>query len=227
MLKDIYGMTQEENIFCAKRILVDSIYKQARLEGIAVTFASTHDILNNVNVEGLQPKDMSKVFCLRDGWQYLFQHLNDDLNLVFLEELHELIARFDVDFNKLGKFRDHDVLISGTDWRPPIPSTDSINELCDVLKLQGNASDTEKAIKTGLYLMRMQLFSDGNKRIGSFVINKILIEKGRGIFNVPVELDGTFKQMLVDYYESDNPEPLTNWVYENCLTGTTKALDSF
>ena len=32
-IKDIYNMTKEENIFCAKRVLVDSIYKQANLEG--------------------------------------------------------------------------------------------------------------------------------------------------------------------------------------------------
>lgn len=37
-IKDIYNMTKEENIFCAKRVLV---YKQANLEGIGVTFAET------------------------------------------------------------------------------------------------------------------------------------------------------------------------------------------
>ena len=37
-------MSQEENIFIAKRILVDSIYQQANLEGIGVTFADTQDM---------------------------------------------------------------------------------------------------------------------------------------------------------------------------------------
>ena len=54
-IKDIYNMTKEENIFCAKRVLVDSIYKQANLEGIGVTFAETQDILNNVNVDKVTP----------------------------------------------------------------------------------------------------------------------------------------------------------------------------
>ena len=61
--------------------------------------------------------------------------------------------------------------------------------------------------------------SDGNKRVGSFVINKILIENGVGIFNVPVKLDGTFKQMLVDYYESNDSDELSEWIWKYCLDG--------
>lgn len=67
--------------------------------------------------------------------------------------------------------------------------------------------------------MRSQIFKDGNKRIGSFAINKILIENRKGIFKVPVEIDGTFKQMLVSYYESNNADELAEWVYDNCLDG--------
>ena len=37
-MKDKYNMSLEDNIFFAKRKLVDNIYKSANLEGIAVTF---------------------------------------------------------------------------------------------------------------------------------------------------------------------------------------------
>lgn len=124
-IKDIYNMTKEENIFCAKRVLVDSIYKQANLEGIGVTFAETQDILNNVNVDKVTPTDMSKVCCLRDGWHYLFDHLDEPVDLVFLESIHELTARFDVPYQYLGKLRVDDVMISGTDWRPEIPDVET------------------------------------------------------------------------------------------------------
>lgn len=36
---------------------------------------------------------------------------------------------------------------------------------------------------------------------------------------MPVELDGTFKQMLVDYYVSNNYDELSEWIYNNCLDG--------
>ena len=34
----LYNMTKEDNIFFAKRKIIDNIYKSANLEGIAVTF---------------------------------------------------------------------------------------------------------------------------------------------------------------------------------------------
>lgn len=65
----------------------------------------------------------------------------------------------------------------------------------------------------------MQPFKDGNKQIGSFVINKVLIQNGKGIFNVPFEKNGTFKQKLVEYYESNDVSSLKQWCAENCLYG--------
>lgn len=38
MLENKYNMTQEENVFLAKRNIVDSMWKSANLEGIAITF---------------------------------------------------------------------------------------------------------------------------------------------------------------------------------------------
>ncbi len=39
-------MTQEENIFFAKRNLVDTIWKSANLEGVNVTFPETQMIID-------------------------------------------------------------------------------------------------------------------------------------------------------------------------------------
>lgn len=219
-MKNRYQMTTEDNIFFAKRIIVDSIYQQANLEGIAVTFAQTQDILNNINVDTLAPNEISKVCCLRDGWQYLFDNLNKEMSLIFLEEIHELIARFDVPYQYLGKWRNDDVIISGTRWRPELPNPEDILKTMNEINKCEN--ETERAIKMGLWIMRCQPFKDGNKRVGSFVANKILIENGVGIFNVPVKLDGTFKQMLVDYYESNDSTELSEWIWKNCLDGTNE-----
>lgn len=216
-INDKYNMSREENIFCAKRILVDSVYKQANLEGIAVTFANTQDILNNVNVDSLTPNEISKVCCLRDGWDFLLNHLDDTVDLAFLESVHEIIARFDVPYQYLGKLRTEAVMISGTDWRPKLPDANEI--YLKLRELNEINSVTDRALSIGLYLMRSQIFKDGNKRIGSFAINKILIANGKGIFNVPVKFDGTFKQMLVDYYESEDNTELKQWSYDNCIDG--------
>lgn len=214
---DKYNMSKEDNIFQAKRILVDSIYQEANLEGIAITFAETEDILNNVNVNSITPNEISKVCCLRDGWKYIFDNIDKPLDLIFLEDIHEIIARFDVDYRYLGKPRTEEVLISGTSWRPEIPNID--NFLMQFNKHLSIEGITERALLTGFGIMRSQFFKDGNKRVGSFAINKILIENGKGVFNVPVKKNGTFKQLLVDYYETNNPQNLMEWSYNECIVG--------
>ena len=50
-MENKYNMTKEDNIFFAKRKLVDNIYKSANLEGIKVTISDIYSFINNVNTE--------------------------------------------------------------------------------------------------------------------------------------------------------------------------------
>lgn len=216
-MEDKYNMTQNDNILMAKRVLVDAIYKSANLEGIAVTYAQTNDILNDVNVENVKPSEMNKVFCLRDAWKYILDNINEQLNLGFIEELHTLITKSELEYQDLGKVRTSGVLISGTTWRPEIPQLEELHiELKELFEID---NVTDRALSIMLWIMRRQIFKDGNKRVATLVCNKILIESGKGIFSVPVELDGKFKTMLVKYYETNNMEELKKWCYKNCIDG--------
>ena len=106
-------------------------------------FAETNDILNDVNVEKLKPSEISKVCCLRDGWQYILQNISKPLDLGYMENLHELIAKGDLPHYDLGQIRVDGVLISGTSWRPEIPNPDQLHvELHELLKIP---NDTEKS----------------------------------------------------------------------------------
>lgn len=216
-MEDKYNMTQKDNILMAKRVLVDAIYKSANLEGIAVTYAETNDILNDVNVENIKPSEMNKVFCLRDAWKYILENIDKELHLGFIEEIHTLITKSELEYKDLGKIRTSGVLISGTTWRPEIPDSEILHcELKELLKIE---NITDRALSIMLWIMRAQIFKDGNKRVATLICNKILIENGKGIFSVPVELDGKFKTMLVKYYETNNMEELKNWCFENCIDG--------
>lgn len=53
-MKDKYNMTVEQNIFVAKRNIVDYIWKSANLEGINVTFQETQKIFDGGNVGHLR-----------------------------------------------------------------------------------------------------------------------------------------------------------------------------
>ena len=54
MINDKYDMTKEQNIFYAKRNIVDSMWKSANLEGIAITFPETQKIFDGGNVSHLR-----------------------------------------------------------------------------------------------------------------------------------------------------------------------------
>ncbi len=216
-MKPKYNMTVEQNIFLAKRLLVDSVYKSANLEGIAVTYANTNDILNNVNVEHVIPSDMIKVFCLRDAWHFVLDQIDRNVDLGYLQDLHSILAKADVPYYELGKIRTEDVLISGTTWRPEMPDSEQLHrELQEILKIKDT---TDQALTATLWVMRKQIFKDGNKRVATMTGNKILIQSGNGVLNIPVELDGAFKTRLVRYYETDQMEPLKEWLYEHCIDG--------
>lgn len=45
------------------------------------------------------------------------------------------------------------------------------------------------------------------------------MQHGRGLFNVPVNLDGEFKQRLVTFYESNDCQDFVKWIADNCIIG--------
>ena len=216
-MTDKYKMSQKENIFLAKRLLVDVIYKSANLEGIAVTFAETVDILNDVNAENIKPSEIGKVCCLRDAWQYIIENISDNVDLGYIENVHTLVTKTEMDYKDLGQIRTRDVIISGTTWRPEIPNHETLHkELKEILSIE---NVTNRALTVMLWIMRNQIFVDGNKRVATMIGNKILIENGNGIISVPVELDGKFKTLLVKYYETNDMEEIKQWMYDNCIDG--------
>ena len=217
-IPDKYNLTREENIFVAKKYLKDSIYRSAFLEGMAVTFPQTEAILENAAVSNVPAKDVAKVIDLRNAWEYLLDNLDAPLNLKFLEDLHEIIAREDVPWDRLGKLRTENVRISGTNYLPETPNPEAINQELNKI-LSADTTDTDKAITMLLYLMRAQLFLDGNKRVATFACNKILISTGHGIFSLPPELKEQFAEKLIKYYESGDMTDLKSFIYDNCLTG--------
>ena len=217
-IQDKYSMTREESVFVAKKYLKDSVYRSAFLEGMAVTFPQTEAILENVAVSNVSPKDIAKVIDLRDAWEYLLANLDAPLDLKYLEDIHELIAKEDVPWGRLGKLRTETVRISGTSYLPEIPNPETVaRQLLDILVT--NVSDTDKAVTLLLYLMRAQLFLDGNKRIATFACNKLLISTGHGIFSLPPELKEQFAEQLIKFYETNNMDELKLFIYNNCITG--------
>ena len=65
-----FNMTREENIFTAKRNIVDYIWKSAKLEGLAVTYPDTEAIYNGMSVSGVKVSEIVAVNNLKHAWQF-------------------------------------------------------------------------------------------------------------------------------------------------------------
>lgn len=120
-MDNIYKMSKEDNIFFAKRKLIDNIYKSANLEGIAVTFADTYSFMNNVNTGNISNDDMLKLKGLKDAWEYVLENIDEELTIDFIKKIHFEVCKGQ-NVTSLGDFRDKGVGITGTSWRPKLPS---------------------------------------------------------------------------------------------------------
>ena len=215
-MKNKYNMTKDDNIFFAKRKLVDNIYKSANLEGIAVTFADTYSFMNNVNTGKISVDDMLKLKGLKDAWEYVLNHIDDKVDLDFIKKIHFEICKGQ-NVKPLGEFRKKGVGITGTNWRPKLPSEcDYEKELNDILNIK---NDLERCLNLFCYIQRSQMFQDGNKRVANLVSNKEMIRCGQGIISIPVDKIGEYFTRLIKYYETNDNSELIKWLYDNAIDG--------
>jgi len=88
-----YTLTKEQNIALARRNVVESIYKSAKLEGIAVTFPQTEAIYNGVNVGTLKVDDVLIINNLKHAWQFLFESMEyPKVDYAYICEVNRIIG---------------------------------------------------------------------------------------------------------------------------------------
>ena len=211
-----YNMTKEDNIFFAKRKLIDNLYKSANLEGIAVTFADTVAFVNNVNTGKISVDDMLKLKGLKDAWEYVLNTIDEELTIDYIKKIHFEICKGQ-NIEPLGNFRDRGVGITGTSYRPKLPSECNYDkELNDIMKVEDSL---DRSITLFLWIQRSQMFLDGNKRVANLVANKEMIKNGLGILAVPVEKIGEYFTILIEFYETNDYTNIKKWIYDNCIDG--------
>ena len=214
-MENKYNLTLEQNIFLAKRNLVDNIYANARMEGLNITFPQTKTILEGVNVPDLKIDEIQCVLNLRDAWKYVINNINEEFSIDFICKINEFVARNES--ISWGDLRKGAVQITGTDYIPDIPNVEKVrSEVAQILQI---ANPTERSIEYMLYGMRSQLFWDGNKRTSTICANKIMIENGCGIIKVPDNKLQEFNVLLSEFYSTNNKEKIKQFIYENCIDG--------
>lgn len=205
----------EQNIDFAKRHLVDTIYKQAILEGVATTFADTESIIEGGKVNNMTSEDIIKIVNLKHAWEFILNKnvILSDTNFALLCEINKMVE--EGFYYTAGKVRNTPVTIGGTTWKPDLPIESVIREELEEI-LSKELNDIDKAIELLLYTMKKQVFIDGNKRTAVIYSNHYLISKGKGIIAIPAELTEEFKDLLIPYYEGRDEKEIKKFIKEQC-----------
>lgn len=218
-MKNKFNLTREQNVFVAKRNIVDYIWKSANLEGIDVTYPETQVIYDGGVVNGLTVDNVIAINNLKYAWQFILENEGIEYDFKALCHLHKLTCDKLVLDGNLGRLRTTPVSIGETSWKPQFPVESQIKEELEQLLNQPEKSKTEIAIEVMLWIMRRQMFKGGNKRVAMLFANKIMIDNGCGIITIAQKNQQTFFEKLINYYESGDNTDLKQWIYETSIDG--------
>ena len=196
----------------AKRLLVDSIWKSANLEGLGTTFPKTEAILANAPTE-TKSEEVLFVINMKRAWQFLLDNLDSPNNIMLLREYNKVVG--ELLFRNNGEIRTFPVQIGGTSWEPELPNSAAI--ITDLQEIDSIDDIELKALKFFCFVARTQMFIDGNKRVAQLIANKILIENEIGIFQIPIEKLEQFKILLIGFYETADDTAIIDFMKESCI----------
>lgn len=199
------------NIDFARKHLADTIFQQAILEGIATTFADTETIIEGGKVNNLAANDVLKLLNLKHAWEFI---LNKDIitsptNFALLCEINKFVE--EGFYYNAGRLRTTPVAIGGTSWKPSLPIESQIKEELFAI-LSSNIGAVDKAIEILLYIMRKQIFLDGNKRTAVIFANHFLIANAKGLIVIPHNRVEEYKKLLIAFYEGKDEKSIKKFL---------------
>ena len=205
------------NIDWARRNLAEMIYDQAVLEGIATTRADTQAIIDGGLVQNMTAEDIVKTRNLKRAWDFILtpETLLSPTDFPLLTQINKIIE--ETFYYTAGQVRSVPVQIGGATWQPPLPLESQVKE---ELRSWAQSAETrtpvDAAIALLLYVMRRQIFLDGNKRTAILIANHYLIANAGGLLIIPETLVAAFKKVLVAYYETADETEISKFLQREC-----------
>ena len=208
------GMFSRDNsaITLGKKLIIDSVWKAAGIEGLGTTFPNTQSLIMNLPVETTRD-EMLFITNMKRGWEVILGCIDFPNDLDFMKEVHKIVTENLV--YKPGILRTTEVIISGTDWRPEIPDEKMI--VSEIDRINSIDDKTDSALEMFAFLARSQIFIDGNKRMAELMSNKILMQYDKGILSVKYNDINKFLNKLIIFYENGNTSELKEYLKEECL----------
>lgn len=191
------------------------IYDQAVLEGVSTTFPDTELIIENGKVNNVNAEDVQKILNLKHAWEFVLD--KDVVQSPTSYYVCQYIARLVNEgfYHEGGRLRGVPVKIGGSSYIPPLPVEYEVKEQIEKI-VASDVLPVEIAIELALYVMKTQIFNDGNKRTAIIFANHYLVAHGAGLMVVPESIVPEFKQLLVKYYEDIDTESIKDFLKNQC-----------
>lgn len=228
MYPDKFHLTEEQNRRFAKKNLVRLVFTNSRFEGLNTTLPQTQTIIDGMSAAGVSIDDTNVIVQLKRGWQYVIRE-NKTLSLNIEQNINLLVARYDS--LDPGSFRTGNVAVElgngkgKGEWQPPELNLET-EKLFFTDLMKKSTSITDKAMTLMYHNMRNQLFWDGNKRTATLAANKLMIDHGAGLINIPLDKWDRWNELISNFYLSGNMRELKDWTYENGIQGVKFSKDS-
>lgn len=203
------------NLEYAKSNMKKIIYDQAILEGVETTFPDTEAIIDNGKVNNMTSVDVQKILNLKHAWEFVLD--KDVLNAPSNYYLASYIAKLVNEgfYQDGGKIRGIPVTIGGTSYVPQIPIEADVKEKIDEIR-KLNISKEDIAIELLLYVMKTQIYNDGNKRTAVIFANHYMISNALGLIVIPYNKVQEFKRLLILYYEDKDLKSIKDFL-KTCI----------
>lgn len=191
------------------------IYDQAVLEGVSTTFPATEQIIDNGKVNNVSAEDVQKILNLKHAWEFVLDKdvIQSPTNYYVCQYIARLVN--EGFYHEGGRIRGVPVKIGGSSYIPPLPVEYEVKEQIEKI-IESDASPLDIAIELALFVMKTQIFNDGNKRTAIIFANHYLTAHGAGLMVVPEHIVPEFKQLLVRYYEGTDTQAIKDFLREQC-----------
>ncbi|WEV52124.1 Fic family protein (plasmid) [Lactobacillus sp. ESL0731] len=215
--KDKFQLTPEENRRFAKTNLTKLVFTNSRFEGLTTTLPQTQTIIDGMGVNGVSVDDINVIVQLKRGWQLAINY-DQPFGLDFEKEINKIVARDTAAFPGYLRNGSGGVETYRGEFTPPMINEQKEKSFLNSI-LNSDRSATDKAMTVMYHNMRQQMFYDGNKRTATIAANKIMIENGAGLINIPLDQWPTWNQKIADYYFSNDMSDLKDWTYQTGISG--------